>query len=223
MRIRPLAVTTALVIGGAALPNRTSAQAIGTLIGTNISTISDTEQGVSEVAGAALNKKKRIGLKAGFYLRIPLAGMFSLEPELLYTQNGVTYEATSPISETFAVDLGYVEVPVLLRVDLMPKAKLHPFLMAGGSGARRVQCKFDQASGASTVKEDCNANGEDEDPLKKMDYSAIGAAGIAGQLGGISASLQLRVTQGLTTISNDELETSKPKNRALSVLLGFKF
>lgn len=223
MRIRSLTPTIAIAISCAALPHIVVAQNIGTLIGANIATISEADKGIGEVFGSALNTKKRIGLKGGFYLKIPLAGMFSLEPELLYAQNGVTYTTTAGASESFDVNLGYIEVPVLLRVDMLPKSHIHPILMAGGSGARRVQCKFDAASGASTIKEDCNANGESEDPVKKSDYSVIGAAGLAGNLGGISASLQLRFSQGLSSISTDETDATKPKNRAMSVLLGFTF
>lgn len=221
MRIRTLA--SAIAISYIAIPHSVSAQSIGTLIGANISTISEADQGIGAVVGGALNKKKRVGLKAGFYLKIPLAGIFSLEPELLYAQNGVTYEATSPSAESFSVDLGYIEVPVLLRVDIAPKSRIHPILMAGGSAAARVQCKFDAASGASTVKQDCNAGGDEADPLKKTDFSVIGGAGLAGNLGGLSASLQLRLSQGISSIATDATDTTKPKNRALSVLLGFTF
>ena len=142
MRIQPLIAPIAIAIGCAAIPRHAFAQNIGTLIGANISTISEANKGVSDVFGSALNKKKRVGLKGGFYLKIPLAGMFSLEPELLYAQNGFTYEPTAPSGENFSVDLGYIEVPVLLRVDISPKSHLHPMLLIGGSGAARVQCKF---------------------------------------------------------------------------------
>ncbi|MEP6835693.1 MAG: outer membrane beta-barrel protein [Gemmatimonas sp.] len=222
MRIRSL--VPAIAISCVAIPLSVSAQSIGTLIGANISTISEAGNGVDDLFGSALNKKKKLGLKAGFYLKIPIAGGVSLEPELLYAQNGVTYQTTGAVEkESFDVDFGYVEVPVLLRIDIAHKSHIHPILLAGGSGARRVQCSFDAASGASTVKQDCNKDGDANDPVKKNDYSVIGGAGLAGQLAGFSASLQLRVSQGLTSIAKDDSEASKPKNRALSVLLGFTF
>ncbi|MEO7363205.1 MAG: hypothetical protein ABI120_22925, partial [Gemmatimonadaceae bacterium] len=84
-------------------------------------------------------------------------------------------------------------------------------------------CKLGASSSASTLSQDCNANGESKDPFKKSDYSIVGGAGLAAQLGGVTASLQLRVSQGLSSIATTDTETTKPKNRALSVLFGFTF
>jgi len=224
MRIRPFTATIAIAISCAAIPPHSlSGQTIGTLLGANIATITDADKGIADAVGGAFDKKKRVGLKAGLYLRIPLAGMFSLEPEVFYAQNGVRIESPTGSLETLDVDLGYVEVPVLLRLDIAGKSPVHPILLAGGSGAYRVQCKLGASSSASTISQDCNANGESQDPFKKSDYSVIGGAGLAAQLGGVTASLQLRVSQGLSNIATDETTASKPKNRALSVLFGFTF
>ena len=223
MRTRPLTATIAIALGCVALPHAVSGQTIGTLIGANISSISDVDKGISNVVGGVFSQKKKVGLKAGLYLRIPLAGMFSLEPEVFYAQNGITFDSSAGSAGSIDVDLGYVEVPVLLRIDVKRKSHVHPFLLGGASGAYRVQCKLSASSSTSTLPKDCGATGGADDPFKKSDYSAVGGAGLVAQLGGISASLQLRLSQGITTVVSSETGTAKPKNRALSVLLGFTF
>ncbi|MEO7995910.1 MAG: porin family protein [Gemmatimonadaceae bacterium] len=224
MRIRPLGSAIAIAISCATIPSTASAQSIGTLIGANIASISNIGEGVSDVTGGLFNSKKRIGLKGGFFLKIPIAGMVSLEPELLYAQNGVRVESTVSGDESFDVDLGYVEIPVLMRIDVARTKHLHPILMAGGSAAYRVQCKFGASSSGSTVAQDCGATGGADDPFKKNDYSVVGGAGLAAGLGGFGASLQVRYSQGVSNIAKDDLDTTnKPKNKAFSVLLGFIF
>lgn len=224
MRLRPLGSAIAIAIGCATISTTAIGQGFGTLIGANIASISNVDKGVSSVTGALFNSKKRVGLKAGIFLKIPIAGMFSLEPEALYAQNGVRIESTVSGAEAVDVDLGYVEIPVLLRVDIARQSHIHPIVMAGGSAAYRVQCKFGEASSTSTVAQDCGATGGADDPFKKNDYSVVGGAGLAAGLGGFGASLQVRYTHGLSNIAVDETDTTKPpKNRAFSVLLGFTF
>ena len=224
MRILPLTATIAIAISCSALSHSVSGQTIGTLIGANIATISNADRGIASVVGGAFDKKKRVGLKAGVYLTIPLAGMFSLQPEVFYAQNGVRIESPAGTNlGSFDVDLGYVEVPLLLRIDVAAKSPIHPILLAGASGAYRVQCKLSASTSVSTLAQDCNANSGSNDPFKKSDYSVVGGAGLAAKLGGVAASLQLRFSQGLTSIASADTDTTKPKNRALSVLLGFTF
>ena len=224
MHIRPLAFTILVAISSVTISSTVSGQGFGTLIGANIASISNVGEGVSSVTGAVFNSKKRVGLKGGIFLKIPIAGMFSLEPEALYVQNGVRFESTASGAESIDVDLGYVEIPVLLRVDVARHSHVHPFLMGGGSAAYRVQCKFGESSSTSTIAQDCGKTGAADDPFKKKDYSAIGSAGLTAGLGGFGASLQLRYSYGLSNISADESDSSKPpKNRAFAVLLGLTF
>jgi len=226
MRIQ--ALITATVVAFAAMPTVVSGQTpsgvtFGTLIGANIATISDADKGFGEVVGAAFDKKKRIGLKAGVFLKIPLAGMLSLQPELHYAQSGVRIESAAGNVASFDVDLGYVEVPVLLRLDVGGSSAIHPMLLVGASGARRVQCNFSLTTASTSIEQQCDADGATADELKKSDYSVVGGAGLAGNLGGRTISLQLRYSLGLASIASENTDGVKPKNRALAVLLGLGF
>lgn len=195
----------------------------GTLLGANIATISEADEGIGDVVGGAFDKKKRIGLKAGVFLKIPLAGMLSLQPEVHYVQSGVRIEASAGDVSSFGVDLGYVEVPVLLRLDIGRSSPIHPILLVGASAARRVQCKLSVTAVSTSLAEECDADGEAADDFKKSDFGLVGGAGLAANLGGRSVSLQLRYSHGLANIATEDTDGIKPKNRALAVLLGIGF
>ncbi len=196
----------------------------GVLIGTNIATISDADQGIGDVVGAAFDKKKRIGLNAGVFMKVPLSGMLSLQPEVHFAQNGVSISSAGGNVNSLDLKLSYLEIPVLLRLDVGgANAAVHPILLAGASGAYRLQCSLSGKGSGPSVSTNCDAGTDSEDPFKKSDFSAVGGAGIAFASMGHSLSLQLRYTHGLSSIASTDTEASKPKNRALGILLGIGF
>jgi len=195
----------------------------GILIGSNLSSISDADRGVRDVFGAAFDTKRRVGLNAGIYASIPLAGAFALQPEAHYSQQGVTYESTlSGNSAKFGLKVDYVEVPVLLRIDVGNKAShLHPILLLGASGAFRISCSTSATSGSSTFSQQCSENttSTSPDPIKKYDVAAIGGAGLSLSALGRSYALTVRYSQGLSNISTQSNSNISPKNSVLSVQL----
>lgn len=211
---------------GGGMGAASSTPSFGALIGTNFSTISEADKATRAVVGAAFDRKKRVGLKAGVFLNIPLAGAVSLQPEAHYSQQGVTYESTiSAAAPKASVKIDYVEVPVLLRIDLGPKASMiHPILFGGASGAFRISCNVTSTSGSTSLTKACSENttSTSKDPLKKYDASAIAGAGLAVNAMGRAYALTLRYTQGLSNISTDN-SGSSPKNASFSVQLGLGF
>ncbi len=227
-----LALATAPSILSAQLSRGAAPQSrYGILIGSNLSSISETFQGVKAVVGAAYNTKRRVGLNAGVYVNIPLPGAFSLQPEAHYSQKGANYELTNlnaqTTSATVGLKLDYVEVPVLLKMDIGSKASsIHPILFAGASGAFRITCKFDVSSNMSNPNSSkaCteNTTSTSKDPIEKYDVSAVGGAGLSVSAMGHSYALTMRYVKGLSKISTDTGGTS-PKNTVLSVQLGVGF
>ncbi len=195
----------------------------GILLGTNLSSLSDADRGIRDVFGGAFDTKRRVGLNAGIYATFPLAGAFALQPEAHYSQQGVTYEsAVSSNSLKVNLKVDYVEVPVLLRVDVGNKAShLHPILLVGASGAFRISCSTQATSGSTKVSQQCSENttASSPDPIKKYDVAAIGGAGLSLSALGRSYALTVRYSQGLSNISTQDLNNSKPKNSVLSVQL----
>ncbi len=203
----------------------------GILIGSNLSSVSETFQAVKSVVGAAYNTKRRVGLNAGVYANIPLPGAFSLQPEAHYSQKGVSYEVTNlnaqTTSATVGLKLDYVEVPVLLKIDIGSKASsIHPILFVGASGAFRITCNIDVSSNISSLNSSkaCteNTTSTSKDPIEKYDVSAVGGAGLSVSALGRSYALTLRYVQGLSKISTDA-GGSSPKNTVFSVQLGIGF
>ncbi|MEP6778847.1 MAG: porin family protein [Gemmatimonadaceae bacterium] len=216
-----LAAAAACVI----MPSVSQAQfkrpSIGVLLGTNFATISDADRAIADVAGENFTKSYRAGLNAGVFVNIPFSEMFSLQPEIHFAQNGVKIKGGASTIDNIDISLGYVEVPLLLRLDLGHKSStIRPLFVAGASMSYRVQCKLSANAGGATLTNNCNADNGSTDPFKKSDYSAIGGAGFALTTGGRSVSLQIRYTQGLQDILTTKADNATPKNSAIGILLG---
>lgn len=199
----------------------------GIIIGTNLSSISDADDGIRDVVGAAFDKKRRVGLNAGVFLNIPLRGAFSLQPEAHYSQQGVKYESNlTSQTQSASLNIDYVQIPVLLRVDVGSKSSsIHPILFAGASGAFRISCDVNIASGSTKLSEACDENttSTEPDPVKKYDVSAVGGAGLAVNAMGRSYALTIRYAQGLANISTENNSSGTPRNSVISVQLGIGF
>ena len=201
----------------------------GAVLGANVSSVSETFQVIKDFAGAVVNTKRRAGFSGGFFINRPLAGGVSLQPEAHYSQKGVTYDvrslASPSTSARVALKVDYVEVPVLLRMDLGRKAShLHPFFYGGAGGAFRISCNFSTTVTTSTVSQACSENttSTSKDPIEKYDVTAIGGGGLAISALGRSYALSGRYTQGLSKLSTDAAGAS-PKNTTFSVQLAIGF
>ena len=194
----------------------------GVIIGTNLASISDADRGVTAVVGAAYDTKRRVGLNAGVYGTFHVVGALSLQPEAHYSQQGVTYQSTvsaSAASAAFKID--YVQVPVLLRLDVAGSHALHPILLAGASGAFRISCTIDNTTGSASLSRACSENTTSTvtDPIKKYDVSAVGGAGLVLAGMGRSYALTIRYAQGLANLSTVSGSTANPRNSVFSIQL----
>ncbi len=220
-------LATALVAAAFAAP-RADAQPVrfGAYVGASSATISEDEGSpFNDVPGSTLDKKRRLGLQAGLWLNKPLSGSLSLQPELHFTQKGLSYEGSVSVPGEPAVtgevslDLSYLEVPVLLRADLgQAEAKVRPFLLAGPVLSYQTSCttssKFDGFSETS----DCDAEGDAE--INKVDLGAAVGGGLAFMLGSREVTAGLRYTHGFRSISKEE---SGITNQNFSLLFGIAF
>jgi hypothetical protein len=205
----------------------------GVLAGASVASISDLDGDFAGELGTQVSSKSRVGAQAAFFARLPLKGALSLQPELHYIQKGGKLEVTSSElgSETgeLGVRFGYLEVPVLLRLDL-GSGGWRPFLTAGPTIALRTSCKVSLGVSNANFSTDCDSGdldeesgSESEDPFTKTDVGASAGAGLAGSLMGRSVFVQLRYNQGLTSVANDAPSSIKPKNRGFSVIVGLGF
>ncbi len=135
----------------------------------------------------------RTGFNAGLFAKLPLTNMFAIQPELFYSTKGseVTYKNTF-VDGTANFNLNYIEVPVLLVVNITDNFNLHfgPYFSYLISGK---------------VKNKSNVNLFDfEDNIDPEDYNRFDAgvaAGVAVDLGGIS--IGARYNHGLKTVGKE--------------------
>ena len=73
--------------------------------------------GVNYADLGQLNPKEGIGFHAGTYLRFSLAGLIELEPGIQFSQRKFNVHPDFPSSR---LQLSYVDVPILVRVGVLP-------------------------------------------------------------------------------------------------------
>ena len=236
------ACTVCLVAAMSLSPAGLHAQAaapprFGALLGASLTTISDADlAGSTGVEGGTLEAKRRIGFQLGAYFTKPLSQNVSLQPEVHFIQKGTKAEATITDAEELeiigaetveaAFRLTYLEVPLLLRVD-MGSSNLRPFIVAGPSVAYRVACKVEVSFAGLSLGTDCDEDDDDpetpDDPFKKYDVGGIIGLGVASTNGGRALSAQVRYSHGLVSIARESIPGASPRNTGISILFGIGF
>lgn len=150
----------------------------------------------------------------GGHIRFDL-GSFSVQPEVLFVRKGAK---ESDEDGEFKIKIDYVEIPVLLRYDVMTAGGVAPFFYAGPAVAFEIACNLSQENGQS-VEADCDE--VDEFPERKsLDVGILGGAGVAFAAGPGNLFVEGRYNFGLTNISDSELD-DEAKNRSASVMVGY--
>jgi hypothetical protein len=158
------------------------------------------------------NKSSRTGFLAGIGVDVRIGKRIAFAPEAMYVQKGVNAtDNTHTVSEEIRVN--YLEVPLLLRATLSDGTG-HPYLLAGGSVAFRLNCKLRFSGLGQDIREDCSDN--DSQP-ESSDYGAMFGAGVRfGRLG-----VSLRYDLGLKNINRKSVGGDEVKNRALLGVVSF--
>lgn len=107
----------------------------------------------------------RVGFSGGAFLTYALDRQFSLQPELLYVSKGAGKDLFFFNAHW---NLDYLEIPVLLKLDLSPDASLHPSLFAGPALDILMSSKF------HVINEDYDL----KDYTTSLDFSLIFGAGL---------------------------------------------
>jgi hypothetical protein len=204
----------------------------GGYIGSSIATISEGDEVVVTGAEAGVTQSRRVGLQLGLWLNRPLTSVFSLQPELHYTQKGVRYAADFadggdfgfPTSADLSLNLAYLEVPVLLRADFgRTGTSVRPFIVVGPTLAYRTSCTLGVDAGLFSFSSDCDS--ADDEAGESVDFASIDVGGAVGaglsmRRGAREYTATLRYTRGVRSLSPEQ---SGITNRNLSVLVGIGF
>lgn len=137
-----------------------------------------------------------LGIVGGLFAQIELNQVLSLRPEVLYSQEGTAFSSPG------TMDLSYLEVPVLLRIDL-PLPSLRPGIFAGAAIGFNTLAQAGPPGGPVPLS---GVNGTEE--------SLIFGAGLDLDRFSFTGRYQM----GLSDIG-----ASKSQNGALQLMVGYFF
>ena len=156
---------------------------------------------------------------AGVFVSMPITSFLAIQPEFLYSRKGAELVYNNAFANgTAKFKLNYIEVPLLLKVNLTKNLNVH----VGPYFAYLIDADITNESSNGSF--DFAENIENDD-LNKFDYGLSAGAGFDfGSIG-----LGIRYNYGLTTVGKERsfLGTNYTfpdgKNSNLSVYAAFKF
>lgn len=151
----------------------------------------------------------------GLYFNIGL-GLFSVQPEVLYTRMGGRWEVDADNSLEFRFD--YLQVPVLLKINVVPAGPIRPFICGGGYGAYLIK-----ATGVMVVDGTPLPSEDIGDSYQKLDYGVVGGFGLTFKLPGLAITVEGRYNHGLRNLYKDSLEGESMRNTSMMALVGIGF
>jgi len=167
-------------------------------------------------------KSYRKGLSVGAFLAVPLSDQLSLQPELLYAQKGMILTDTEVGIEEeveLTLRLNYIEVPLLLRINVPTEGNIAPHFLVGPAIGFKASCELGVEEDGESFDVDCD---EAEGDTKSIDFGGVIGAGVGIVVGPGEIVLGARYTLGLMSI-DDSGEDLDIKNRTFSFLAGYSF
>jgi len=153
----------------------------------------------------------RNGMAIGGWVQMPVAPMFSVQPEAYFSMKGDSEESGGV---TASINMDYLEVPVLAKATFgAPGSPISPSLFAGPSVGFNISSKA-KVEGSGT-----SADGEFDvkDATKSTDFGFVfGGAVEFGNFG-----LDVRYSKGLTNVSDGG--SGDIKNNVISILGSLRF
>jgi len=211
------------------------------LVGIALTTVSVTASGQQQQTSMEPNLKAKFGIKGGFdltslyisdvssehmkpgfdagvFAKLPLTRGFSIQPELIYSLKGAKdrYDNFIQGSGEYRFNLGYMEVPVLAVVNILPNFNLQ----AGGYAAYLVNANVKNVDQNGNIESATELNTGD---FMRWDFGLIGGAAFDIE----NFTIGARYSYGLSQIGkNGNLSgdlTKNSKNAGVSIYLGFGF
>lgn len=155
---------------------------------------------------------------AGLYANLPVSSSVSIQPEINFSRKGseLVYDNAFATGTT-KLKLNYLEMPVLLKLNVTPNFNIHfgpyaAYLIDG-------QATNESSDGSFNFEENIN-----NDDLNKWDYGLSGGIGFDFN----STTLGIRYNYGLQTIGKERnfggstYTFPDSKNSALSLYVGFR-
>lgn len=197
-------------------------RAVGFGIKAGLNLASQTDPGVIQA-----DYKFKADFSAGLFGSFRLGGRLKLQAEILLSREGFSSSDNHygvPVENDWQIS--YLKMPLLLRLDLRPGARLRPAVFVGPYlavqlGATRIQDGF-----GSVEEEDATAK------IWPGDYGLVLACQLATAAGNGEIALELRYNLGLANTIfksaynawvNAPDDPASARNRVLSLLLSYEF
>lgn len=130
---------------------------------------------------------------AGIYAKLPISDALAIQPELLYSRKGAELVYDNVFAEgTAKFKLNYIELPVLLKVNLTDNFNIH----VGPYFAYLIDAQVTNETDDGTFDFEDNY---DNDDFNKFDYGLSAGVGLDFESMGIG----VRYNYGLQTVGKD--------------------
>jgi len=140
--------------------------------------------------------ENKMGLVGGVFAELGLAKGFSLQPEVLYVQKGAKFSfSEGEITGTAKFNVDYVEIPLLLKYNLISSGLTIPSVYAGPYFGfnTRARLVFEMEGYPSEYL-------ELKDEIKNTEFGLAFGAGLVQSLGLVKITLDARYDLGLSNV-----------------------
>jgi len=187
---------------------------IGLKGGLNVSTLS-----ADDPSNPDLEFDARMDFLLGAYLQCGGIGWFTLQGEVLYSQNGAKVQGTSATE----LKLNYIRVPVLFMARLGSwEGAMHPILYAGPQLALETTCEVTGEIDGEATSFACDSDELDE-PLdtNNVEFGLVFGGGLEIPLNRLTVQLDARYNLGLSNINGGtDASSVSLHNRGWSFMAG---
>lgn len=181
--------------------------------GLNMSNLSGDEATIEDT-----DPSMKMGFGGGVFFNYAFTELFAVQVEALYMQKGATYEwSEGDESGSLDAKIDYIEVPLLLKVNIPTEGKIKPAIFAGPTFGFLMSSKLS----GDGVDEDM------KDTTESMDIGILGGLEIGYKMEKGMIFLGASYEVGMMTIAKteegDEGDAPDIKNTNIGIYLGYGF
>jgi hypothetical protein len=157
------------------------------------------------------NTSIKMGMVGGAFMCYKITDIIAVQPELLFVMKGAKRDSAGSEEQW---KINYIEIPLLLKVNMPTEGKIKPSLYAGPGIGILMSSKLDEVDA--------------KDITKSSNISLIAGAAVAYQLEKGAISFEARYDVGLATIgknASDDAGATEPsiKTSDISIMVGYAF
>ena len=205
---------------------------VGPRLGLNISNVAFSDGDSKHINEMEEDKTSLTGVHAGLVANIGVNEIFSIQPEILFSQKGLKYEDDG---DSFATQMNYLEIPVLGKF-MFGSDDINFFINAGPYAAYMMGGKHMAEFGGDDLSTEIDFDYPDQHPLfpnnnrekpNRMDFGLAVGAGLGINAGPGTFNLEARYGFGFNDITEYEKERPngipKATHRNLGISVGYLF